>query len=82
MPLVANNLIIIGLWKILGAKRAEDYKHVSKYQLVMGQPVCKGVCLEDRGEGTKKATRVGCLFSTSGLRRRRRAFCGRGGDGR
>jgi len=38
VPLVANNLIIIGLWKILGAKRAEDYKHVSKYQLVMGQP--------------------------------------------
>ena len=35
-----------------------------------------------RGGGTKKATRVGCLFSTSGLRRRRRAFCGRGGDGR
>ena len=61
MPLVANNLIIIGLWKILGAKGAEDYKHVSKYQLVMGQPVCKGVCLEDRGEGTKKSNPGGLL---------------------
>jgi hypothetical protein len=54
VPLVANNLIIIGLWKILGAKGAEGYKHVSKYQLVMGQPVCKGVCRRTGEKAQKK----------------------------